>query len=595
MAKTSRLECVPFPVLLLLLLVLHVFPATQNDLIINTRNGKIGGMVLSVPRGEVRAFLGIPYGKPPLGKQRFLPPEPAGSWNGVRRATKFPNSCYQLLDTFFPGFRGAEMWNPNTPLSEDCLYLNVWTPRFNHTHFHRLPSVPVFVWIYGGGFVTGTSSLELYDGRFLSQSEGVVVVSMNYRLGALGFLSLPENKNIRGNAGLLDQQLALRWVADNIAAFGGDASKVTLFGESAGAASVGFQLLSPGSRGLFHRAVMQSGSPNTPWATVSQEEAWERAMNLGKLLGCPLSPPDNLQSCLQGIKPEKIISKQYDVVTDPSVIQLPFVPNTDGIFLPKTPQELLQTGDFLKTEVLLGLNKDEGSYFLIYGMPGFNITGQSLISREHFLQGALLIEPGASDVFREAFIFQYTDWADENNRTKNRDMMSNLVGDQQFTCPMLEFAHRYSKHGGKTRLYLFDHRASTNPWPAWMGVMHGYEIEFVFGVPLNETQGYTPEEVTMSRKFMKHWANFARTGNPSIGGADWPMFTPDCKEYITLNSEPPERKKMMKAQQCHFWNNLMPKIQQVSDDFQSCVSANGVDPHCSNVLLLVLLVVTVIY
>ncbi|XP_044059306.1 acetylcholinesterase-like [Siniperca chuatsi] len=587
--------CTHLTLLFLFLHFLTASPATQDDLLINTKHGKVQGKLLSVPGGEVRAFLGIPYGKPPLGKLRFRAPEPVEGWERVRDATKFPNSCYQMPDTVFPGFKGAEMWNPNTPLSEDCLYLNVWSPRFNKTQPQNSALAPVLVWIYGGGFTAGTSSLDIYDGRLLSKSEGAVVVSMNYRLGPFGFLSLPDIKNIRGNAGLLDQRLALNWVANNIAAFGGDSSKVTLFGESAGSASVGFHLLSPGSHGLFQRAVMQSGSPNAPWATISQTEAWHRSMKLAKLLGCPTSHPAHLEACLQQADPGKITLKQYDVLTQTTILALIFVPHVDGDFLPDTVEMLLSTGNLPKKEVLFGINKDEGTYFLMYGVPGFNITGQSLITRNEFLNGVALEMADADDVTREAAIFQYTDWTDENNKIKNRDSLGTLVGDHLFVCPVLEFAHRYSQRGGKTFLYLFDHRSSINPWPAWMGVMHGYEIEFVFGMPLNASLGYTKNEVDMTKKFMKHWANFAQTGNPSIDGANWPVFTHEQQEYVTLNHNRPEQKSMMSAKVCHLWNKLMPKIQKVSDDLLSCIKANGIVHHCNYLFLLILLVLTLTY
>ncbi|KAI3354402.1 hypothetical protein L3Q82_018921, partial [Scortum barcoo] len=502
--------CTHLALLLLLPLFFTASPATQDDLMINTRHGTVKGKMLSVLGGEVRAFLGIPYGKAPVGKLRFKAPEPVERWEGVRDATKFPNSCYQAPDTTFPGFKGAEMWNPNTPLSEDCLYLNVWSPHVNKTQPQKSALAPVLVWIYGGAFTGGTSSLDVYDGRFLSKSENVVVVSMNYRVGAFGFLSLPDNNNIKGNAGLLDQRLALKWVANNIAAFGGDSSKVTLFGESAGGASVGFQVLSPGSQGLFQRAVMQSGSPNAPWATVSQPEAWSRALKLATLLECPTSHPVQLEACLQKADPGKITLKQFDVLTQPKMASFPFAPLIDGDILPDTVEVLLSTGNWKKTELLLGLTKDEGTFFLLYGAPGFNIVGESLITRQEFLEGVDFAMADASDVMKEGAIFQYTDWTDKNNKMKNRDLLGSLAGDQMF-CSALEFAHRFSQRGGKAFLYLFDHRSSTNPWPAWMGVMHGYEIEFVFGMPLDASLGYTKNEVNMTKKFMKHWANFART------------------------------------------------------------------------------------
>lgn len=250
------------------------------------------------------AFLGIPYAKPPLDLLRFKRPEPSEVWNGIRDATHYSNSCFQELDTLYPEFPGAKMWNPNTRISEDCLYLNVWTPSINLQN-RATPLVPVMVWIYGGGFSTGTASLDVYDGRFLSQTQQVVVVSMNYRLGALGFLSVPESKSIKGNAGLFDQRLALSWVSKNIAAFGGDPSSVTLFGESAGGGSVGHHLLSQGSHGLFTRAILQSGSPNALWATVEPAQAWNRSLTLAQLLNCPLSSVDEMEACLKTVEPKK--------------------------------------------------------------------------------------------------------------------------------------------------------------------------------------------------------------------------------------------------------------------------------------------------
>ncbi|XP_019741631.1 acetylcholinesterase-like [Hippocampus comes] len=576
--------------LLLLLSILSVSLTTQDDLIVNTRNGKVQGKQLSVLGGNIRAFLGIPFAKPPLGKLRFRDPEPAERWEGVLDATNYANSCYQIPDTFYPGFRGAEMWNPNTKLSEDCLYLNIWTP-FNKASQSSL--APVLVWIYGGGFLSGTSSLDIYDGRYLSKVEGVVVVSMNYRIGPLGFLALPDN-NIRGNAGLLDQRLALQWVADNIASFGGDPSQVTIFGESAGSASVGFHLLSPGSHDLFQRAVMQSGSPNAPWALISKTVAHERSMMLAQLIGCSMSTPAYLDICLQVTDPWLITSKQFDVVTQPSILSIPFPPVVDGYFLPDEPEILLQSNALPKKEVLLGLNRNEGTYFLVYGMPGFNITGESLITRKEFIQGVRLAMAGFDAVAEEGVVFHYTDWTDEHNSMKNRDSLGDLVGDRFFVSPLLEFARRYSQRGGKTFLYSFDHRSSINPWPEWMGVLHGDEIEFVFGMPLNETWGYTKAEVNMTKKFLKHWANFARTGNPGIDGAAWPLFTPERQEYFTLNSNLPEKRRMMRAKECYLWNKMMPRIQQFSGDLQACLTANGRMLHFNCTFLIISLFISLL-
>ncbi|KAM8853173.1 acetylcholinesterase-like [Synchiropus picturatus] len=580
---------------LTLILCLHhlggSLAAPEDDLLVTTRLGKVQGKLLPVLGGEVKAFLGIPYAKPPVGTRRFAAPQPLERWAGVKDASKFPNSCYQMPDLAYPGFRGAEMWNPNTPLSEDCLYLNVWSPRLNQTQLQASPPplAPVLVWIYGGGFTSGTSSLDVYDGRYLSKWEGVVVVSMNYRVGAFGFLSLPHNKNIKGDAGLLDQRLALQWVADNIAVFGGDPSKVTLFGESAGSASVGLHLLSPGSQNLFQRAIMESASPNAPWATLTKDASHRRSMMLAGLIGCPTSPAAHMEMCLQKADAKVITSKQLALLDKESMFGIPFAPLRDGDFLPDQLEVMLQSGKLPKKDVMFGLNRDEGTYFLFYGLPGFSLLGQSLISRSEFLHGLSQHMGAASDLAKQAVVVQYTDWTDQGSKMKNRDSLGRVVGDRMFACPLLEFAQRYSQHGGKSFLYLFDHQSSINPWPAWTGAMHGYEIEFVFGLPLNASWGYTKDEVNMTKKFMRHWGNFARTGDPGIDGAFWPKFTADQQEYITLNQKHPEQKTMLKAQECQLWNKLIPQMEQVTEHLAACLASHGPAFNCSWTLFLALL------
>uniref|UniRef100_A0A4W6E800 Carboxylic ester hydrolase n=2 Tax=Lates calcarifer TaxID=8187 RepID=A0A4W6E800_LATCA len=573
-----------FTILLLMLHFLTASPAPVDDLVITTETGKVQGKTVSVLDGEVRAFLGIPFGKPPVGELRFRAPEPAEAWEGVKDATEFGNSCYQMKDVIYPGFKGAVMWDPNTLVSEDCLYLNVWTPTVDKTN----PPLPVMVWIYGGGFTGGTASLDLYDGRFLTQTENVIVVSMNYRIGAFGFLSLPDNKNVPGNAGLKDQQLALKWVSKNIAAFGGDPSQVTIFGESAGSGSVGFQVLSPGSQEYFQRAIMESGAPNAPWGTMSHEENWARAARLAKNVGCSTDPAE-MEACLQKASADDILLQQFYVFTKASILGSPFVPVVDGDFVPELPADMLNKGHLPKKDILMGLNRDEGTYFLLYGAPGFNITGESLISRDQYMQGVTISMPDASDVSRATAIFQYTDWADENNSMKNRDFLAGVVGGKYFFCPVLEFAQKYSYHGGNLYFYFFEHRSTINPWPEWMGVMHGYEIEFVFGMPLIPSLGYQEEELAMSKRMIKHWTNFAKTGNPGIEGVEWPLHSAEKQEYLTLSVNASEKKTKLKAHECHLWTKLLPNIQKASDDLQACVNANWII-RCDYKFLLILLV-----
>ncbi|XP_023206732.1 acetylcholinesterase-like isoform X2 [Xiphophorus maculatus] len=576
--------------LLLLLLILTTSFANENEPIITTKYGKVQGNLFNVLDGHIQAFRGIPYAKPPTEYRRFRPPEPMDNWDDVKNAQDLPNSCYQLRDKTFPGFEGAEMWNPNTPVSEDCLYLNIWAPVFKTPTPQPADSVPVLVWIYGGAFMTGTSTLDIYQGHFLCKSQNVVVVTMNYRLGPLGFLAIPNNPNIQGNQGLLDQRLALKWVADNIAAFGGDPTKITLFGESAGAASVGFHLLSPGSQGLFQRAVMQSGIPNAAWATANKTEIYDRSLKLAKLLDCPVDDPARLEYCLLNADPEKMSLKQFENLVPPSILTMPFVPHIDGDVIPSDIETLLSSSTLPKKELLIGLNKDEGTYFLFYGMPGFTLEGESFITRKNFMDGLPLVLTNSSEIVKETAISHYTDWQDENNTKTNRDEMGRMVGDVLFNCPLMDFATRYAERGGNTFLYFFDQMSSKNPWPKWAGVMHGYEIEFVFGMPLNESLKYTWDEMTVSKKIMHHFGAFARSGNPGFKGGEWPLFTADTQEYVTLNDDTRRVKKRLKANECHLWHNLMPKYQQLSDSLTQCTSSGIV--HYNWVFPLILLVIS---
>lgn len=548
----------------LLLTPLLTSPCDAFDpLIITTKKGQVQGKFVPVQHNQVGAFLGIPYGKPPVGKLRFRPPVPADRWEGVKDATEYPNSCFQANLTHI----GKQM-AANTFLSEDCLYLNVWTPLVRNAQSSPLN---VMIWIYGGGYVIGTSSLPDYDGRYLAYYEDVVVVSMNYRLGALGFLSLPDNDNVRGNAGLLDQRLAIQWVLDNIAPFGGDPSKVTLFGESAGSMSAGLHVLSPGSRDLFQRAALESGAPVAVWTLCSQTDAWKTATKLGTLLGCPTLNSTELETCLQNTSASLLVHTQF-ALDRTGFIKSAFIPVIDGVFLPDTVQALINDDRVPKKELMTGFNKDEGIIFIeMSEVPGFD-EGPSLITREQFQFGLSLSFPHTHSLVKNAVAHEYTDWTDEKNHTKNRDALSEFATDYLFICPAFDFARRYAQAGGKIYTYEFTHRSSLNPWPKWMGVTHNSEIAYVFGIPQNPSLGFTEEEVNLSRRMMKHWANFARTGNPSTDKFKWPPLTPENKEYITLNTSPPEIKTHFKAEKCHFWNNIFPQIMNVTAALQTCAA-----------------------
>uniref|UniRef100_A0A3Q3IDL9 Carboxylic ester hydrolase n=1 Tax=Monopterus albus TaxID=43700 RepID=A0A3Q3IDL9_MONAL len=561
-------------VLLLSLFIPTCSSQSEADFIVQTRIGRVRGIRLPVPdRSYVTAFLGIPFAEPPVGKRRFRRAEPKRPWTGVYEASAYPNACYQSVDTSFPGFQGIEMWNPNREMSEDCLYLNIWVPSSPRPH-----NLTVMVWIYGGGFYSGSSSLDVYDGRYLAHSEMVIVVSMNYRIGAFGFLALHGTSEAPGNMGLLDQRMALQWVQDNIQFFGGNPKQVTIFGESAGAASVGFHLLSPGSRPTFTRAILQSGVPNCPWASVSPAEARRRATLLGKLVGCNGGNDTELVDCLRNKTPQELVDNEWQVLPWSALFRFSFVPVVDGEFLPDTPETMVNSGNFKDTQILLGINQDEGSYFLLYGAPGFSKDNESLISREDFLEGVKLSVPHANDIGLEAVVLQYTDWMDENN---GHHALKTNMGGASFGV-----LNSGGNSQGGVYLYLFDHRASNLAWPEWMGVIHGYEIEFVFGLPLEKRLNYTLEEEKLSRRIMKYWANFARTGNPNVnhdglmdGKKRWPVFTVNEQKHVGLNTEPLKIHKGLRNQMCAFWNRFLPRLLNITDNIDEAERQWKVEFH----------------
>uniref|UniRef100_K7F614 Carboxylic ester hydrolase n=1 Tax=Pelodiscus sinensis TaxID=13735 RepID=K7F614_PELSI len=530
----------------LLLCTALVQCAGADELVTNTRAGQVRGLRVPVLTGHVSAFLGIPYAEPPVGKLRFRHPEPKKAWSGVLDASAYRHACYQYVDTLYPGFPGTEMWNPNREMSEDCLYLNVWVPS------PRPKNATVLVWIYGGGFYSGAASLDVYDGRYLAYTEQLVLVSMNYRVGAFGFLALSGNPEAPGNMGLLALRLALQWVQTNIHVFGGNPKAVTIFGESAGAASVGTHA-TPKRLPLLLRA-------RGRWGFLCAGPTRETQVLLGVV-----RDEDLRGTRLQQGQRE---SDQPGGFPDQSVFRFSFVPVADGDF---SAEALPGAGPTRETQVLLGVVRDEGTYFLIYGAPGFSKDNESLISREDFLGGVRMGVPQANELAAEAVVLHYTDWLDQDNPVKNREAMDDIVGDHNVICPVTHFALRLAEQGARVYAYLFDHRASNMLWPPWMGVPHGYEIEFVFGLPLEPTLNYTAEEAALSRRIMHYWANFARTGNPneaSERGARWPPYTSQQQQYVQLNLRPLAVGQGLRAQVCAFWNRFLPKLLNITDNIE---------------------------
>lgn len=353
----------------------------------------------------------------------------------------------------------------------------------------------------------------MYDPKILATEENIIVVSFQYRVASLGFLYF-DTEDVPGNAGLFDQLMALQWIKDNIASFGGNPENITIFGESAGAASVGLHLLSPLSRNLFSQAVMQSASAVVPWGVITKEESILRGLRLAEIVNCP-SDRDDISAaidCLRQKNGTLLVEKEWDGVAV-GIAEFPFIPIIDGSFIDETPQTAMDAKNFKKTNVLLGANRDEGYYFILYYLTElFKKEENVFVTRKDFIKAVKELNLYVKAVGREAIVYEYTDWLNPLDPLKNRDALDKMVGDYAFTCPVMNMAHRYAETGNNVYVYYFSERASTNPWPTWSGVLHADEIQFVFGEPLDKSKNYDNSEIALSKRMMAYWANFAKTG-----------------------------------------------------------------------------------
>lgn len=503
----------------------------KSDPTVSTEAGLVRGLRYRTPELPYNgfAFLGIPFAKPPVGWRRFLYPEPVDPWPGFFEADRLPNSCIQTPDHFFgTEFRGSNMWNPDPgSVSEDCLYLNVWVPSTAAAASSWKPwltKLPVMVWIFGGAYSSGTTSLDLYDGRLLASLNNVVVVSIGYRLGAFGFLCLDDPAAAPCNVGLFDQLMALTWVQSNILQFGGDPTNVTLFGESSGAASASLHLFSRLSHDKFQRCILQSGAATMPWAVTSLAEGRRRSVELAvSYLDCDGSENDvrRLADCLRSADAHDLVERQW---VSRGVLQFPFLPVVDGHFLAEDPIVSLRHGRFKRCPILLGSNRNEGSWFIVYELSDHLSLERKSTSRDQFVSslrrlffyypqyGSSPPNSSSSAVVFDAIAYRYTDWTDANDTDSNTAALESAVGDAFFVCPLNEFARSYAAAGLPVFSYLFGHRYESNPWPHWMGVLHGDEIPFVFGHVFKSRQLYTATDRRLSQMMMRYWTNFARTG-----------------------------------------------------------------------------------
>ncbi len=455
------------------------------------------GWLRGLTQGGLTVYEGIPFAAPPLGRLRWRSPRPAQRWSGVRLADHFGPTCMQdTRGEFGPGMRPLHV-------SEDCLYLNVWTPA-KSAH----AALPVMVWIYGGAFSSGSTAMPLFDGARLAQ-HGVVVVSIAYRVGPLGFLALPalsaeSTHHASGNYGLLDQIAGLRWVKRNIAAFGGDPRRVTIFGESAGAISVSILAASPLAHGLFQGAISESGGSFGPTRT-------------------PPAPGENIQTLRSAERQGLAFEHRLGARTLEQLRQLPaklieragsrpaqFWPVLDGRVIVGDQYTLYRERRYNDTPILIGTNSDEGALF-----------GTPPTRRDYFNEVRTRFGPYADELLKLY----------PASRSAWRQSSMNLMRDAGFAWHTWAWGRLQAKTGGsKVFMYYFDHippRPADSPWKHAIGAVHSEEITYVFQ-HLNQSPNlpWSAVDHRLSDDMATYWTNFAKYGNPNGPGVPhWPAFT----------------------------------------------------------------------
>lgn len=460
-----------------------------------TENGCVKGYV----EKGIRVFKGIPYAAPPVGDLRWRAPRPVKSWQGTLDARRFSPTCIQFKNGLSLGL------NKGTG-SEDCLYLNIWTPVTTD----KKP-LPVMFFIHGGSDAFGSASEPVYDGSFLSK-KGVVVVTINYRLGLLGFMgdaafTAEDVNKTSGNYGMLDILAALKWVNANIANFNGDRTKITVFGESAGAIDTCLLMFSPLAKGLFNNAILESGS--CLFVKDDQKASEAVGSRVEKMLDCDGTP--DVAACLRSKSTDDLV-QAGDTIYKTELVGL--YPHVDGYFLTETPAQALANGHVPTLPLIAGTNRDEGTAF----------TGQMKLATQ-FDYELLMAQYGLlSGLSKDELIAHYP----PEKYKDFRDAFNHFVTDAIFVCPTRKLLRAVNAVGGSAYQYEFTYDYPGAP----LGVTHGAELFYVFGSYL---QPAIQDVIDVSDKFIAYWTQFAGKSDPNGSGlTNWSKYDKTGNPYLIL-------------------------------------------------------------
>ncbi|XP_026251483.2 carboxylesterase 5A isoform X3 [Urocitellus parryii] len=438
-----------------------------------TSLGWVKGKQVSVLGSQVlvNVFLGIPYAAPPVGPLRFMDPQPASPWDGLRNATSYPPLCFQNTEWLLSHQHFLKVHYPKFGVSEDCLYLNIYAPA----HADGGSNLPVMVWFPGGGFQSGSASI--FDGSALAAYENVLIVTTQYRLGIFGFFST-QDQHASGNWAFKDQVASLSWIQENIMFFGGNPGSVTIFGESAGAISVSGLVLSPMSNGLFHRAIMESGVAIIPYLKSQDVERKEDMQIIAEACGSNASDSQALLKCLRAKSPEELLNLSQKAKHFTRVV--------DGKFFPEDPLDVLIHKTYTAIPSIIGVNNHECGFLLPMLETPDILKGSNKTHAFNLLQSFLKISTQyLYTVSKEYF-------HDKNSLLDIRDSLLDLLGDVFFVVPAIVTAQYHREEP-------------------------------------------TEKEKVLSRTMMKYWANFARTGDPNSDDLPhWPAYD-EQEQYLMLD------------------------------------------------------------
>jgi len=471
--------------------------STDSLGVIKTDAGQVSGVINTT--GDVYAFKGIPFAAPPVGDLRWKEPQPVKPWGGVRKCESFGPSPMQEKPV------PISMWSeefliPKEPISEDCLYLNVWTAAKSAGEKR-----PVIVWIYGGGFLSGGSAVPIYDGEAMAK-KGIVFVSINYRVGVFGFFAHPEltkesGRNASGNYAIMDQLAALRWVKRNIAAFGGDPGNVTIAGQSAGSISVNILVASPLGKDLFQKAIGESGASfSNPYTTLAKAEeageAYGKSLNAPSLAG------------LRKVSADDLMKKAYSV----------WGAIVDGYVLPGSIASIFTAGNENKVPLLTGWNQEE---LMFFGTVKNAAEFKKEMNDKYGPDAQTVLEnyPATDDSI--AKISQYMMSSDQ------------IVGTQNFI-----WANMQSDQGAKVYVYRFTHKVPGTGEYAKYGAFHGGELPYAYNNLKFANRPWKPGDHKLAEVMSSYWANFAATGNPNGKGLpEWKPYNSKTNEIMILNEQ----------------------------------------------------------